>query len=147
MTTVEKDRLVEVLFYLYFNNKDSKSLGKTDFWNAILSICKVYDVDSNSVAKAVRILTAPENEPNDREIYYLLNKIGLSVRPINKISGVYWQKQKEYLKEFDSGKIPSIKNRIFDVVMKRSMRDFIFIIYDFMGVFNNIDIDIIDSNL
>lgn len=147
MEKVEKDRLVEVLFYLYFNNKDSETLGKTEFWNTIFAICKLYDIDSNSIAKAVRILTAPENEPNDKEIYYLLNKMGLTVRPINKISGIYWQKQKEYLEEIESGKIPTVKNRILDIVMKKSMRNFIGVIYDFTGIFNSINIDLIDKVL
>lgn len=141
MTTIEKDRLVEVLFYLYFNNKDSKMIGKTEFWNAILAVCKLYDIDNLSVSKAVRILTAPENEPNDREIYYLLQKMEMSVRPINRISGIYWQKQKEYDEEFKAGKLPRIKNRVLDIVMKRSMYDFIFAINDFIGIYKDINLD------
>ena len=48
-------------------------MGKVEFWNAIIAICKLYDIDSLAISKAIRILTAPENEPNSREIYYLLN--------------------------------------------------------------------------
>ncbi len=141
MDRVEKDRLVEVLFYLYFNNKDENMIGKTEFWNAVLSVCKLYDIDHLAVSKAVRILTATENEPNSRETYFLLKKMGLSVRPINRISGIYWQKQKEYDKEFEEGKLPKIKNRVLDIVMKRAIYDFIFAINDFIGIYKDINLD------
>ena len=141
MDKVEKERLIEILFYLYFNNKDSKMIGKSEFWNAIIAICKLYDIDSLAISKAIRILTAPENEPNSREIYYLLNKLGLSVRPINRISGVYWQRQKEYLAEFEAGKLPKIKSRLHDVVMKKSILDFVFAINDFIGIYRDVNLD------
>ena len=64
MDKVEKERLIEILFYLYFNNKDSKMMGKVEFWNAIIAVCKLYDIDSLAISKAIRVLTAPENEPN-----------------------------------------------------------------------------------
>lgn len=147
MTNIEKDRLLEILFYLYFNNKDTRMTGSKNFWNAILNICVLYDIDNLAISKAVRILTALENRPNEREIYYLLNKLGLSVRPINKISGIYWQKQVKYSKEFEDGGVPKIRNRVLDVVMKRSIRDFVFAIYDFMGAFNSIDLKILEDNL
>ena len=147
MTNIEKDRLLEVLFFLYFNNKNTKMIGSKNFWNAILNVCVLYNIDNISISKAVRILTAVENRPNEREIYYLLNKLGLSVRPINKISGIYWQKQVKYTKEFEEGNLPKIRNRVLDVVMKRSIRDFIFAIYDFIGIFNCIDLKILEDKI
>ena len=147
MTNIEKDRLLEVLFFLYFNNKNTKMIGSKNFWNAILNVCVLYNIDNISISKAVRILTAVENRPNEREIYYLLNKLGLSVRPINKISGIYWQKQVKYNKEFEEGNLPKIRNRVLDVVMKRSIRDFIFAIYDFIGIFNCIDLKILEDKI
>ena len=147
MTNIEKDRLLEVLFFLYFNNKNTKMIGSKNFWNAILNVCVLYNIDNISISKAVRILTAVENRPNEREIYYLLNKLGLSVRPINKISGIYWQKQVKYNKEFEEGNLPKIRNRVLDVVMKRSIRDFIFAVYDFIGIFNCIDLKILEDKI
>ena len=89
MTSVEKDRLVEILFYLFFNNTDSKMLATTNYWKMINSICEAYNIEAHIVSKAVRILIAKENMPTEEEVFYLLNKAGLSVRPINKISGIY----------------------------------------------------------
>ncbi len=139
MTAEERDRCVEVLFYLYFNNVNEKVLEKADFWTTINNLCKIYDIDSLSISKAIRILLVQENIPTDKEMYYLLNQIGLTVRPLNKISGVYWQRQVKFQKEIESGDLPVIHRKIVDVVMKRSMRDFIFAMYDFFSIFGNID--------
>ena len=93
-TQIEKDRLTEVLFYLYFDNKSEEHLSNIDFWNTISGLCKIYNIDSAQVSRAARILFADENRPTELEIWYLLDKLGVSVRPIRKISGIYWQKQK-----------------------------------------------------
>ena len=147
MTVEEKDRCVEVLFYLYFSNVEEKTLGKPEFWNTINNLCKIYDIDSLSISKAVRLLLISENEPHSKETYYLLNKLELSVRPINRISGIYWQRQIQFQKEFEAGDLPVIRRRITDVVIKRSMRDFIVALYEMFGIFKEIDKKILDSKL
>lgn len=147
MTSVEKDRLVEILFYLFFNNTDSKMLATTNYWKMINSICEAYNIEAHTVSKAVRILIAKENMPTEEEVFYLLNKAGLSVRPINKISGIYWQKQINYIKNFEIGKTPKIDRKILDIVMKKSMRDFINAVYSVFGIFNNIELKTIQKIL
>ena len=138
MTVEEKDRCIEILFYLYFSNVNENHLGKIEFWNTINNLCKVYDIDNLAVSKAVRLLLVPENTPHDKETYYLLNKLGLSVRPINRISGIYWQRQIQFQKEFEAGDIPHVRRRIIDIVIKRSMRDFILAMYNLFGIFGDI---------
>lgn len=147
MTSVEKDRLIEILFYLFFNNTDSKMLATTNYWKMINSICEAYNIEAHTVSKAVRILIAKENMPTEEEVFYLLNKAGLSVRPINKISGIYWQKQINYIKNFEIGKTPKIDRKILDIVMKKSMRDFINAVYSVFGIFNNIELKTIQKIL
>lgn len=147
MTSIEKDRLIEILFYLFFNNTDSKMLATTNYWKMINSICEAYNIEAHTVSKAVRILIAKENMPTEEEVFYLLNKAGLSVRPINKISGIYWQKQINYIKNFEIGKTPKIDRKILDIVMKKSMRDFINAVYSVFGIFNNIELKTIQKIL
>lgn len=146
MTIEEKDRLAEVLLYLYFNEKPETVLGKKEFWEAIRNICDMYKIDSLSISKAVRILMAKENIPQDDEIYYLLNHMGMSVRPIKKVSGIYWQKQVELAKKAVTSP-PVIKRRITDIVIKKNIRDFLLALYDVLGIFSNIDIKMLEGNL
>jgi hypothetical protein len=146
MSPEEKDRLVEVLIYLYFNSKPEKVLGKAEFWTAIKNICDLYKIESLSISKSVRILMAKEHVPQDDEIYYLLSKMGMSVRPIRSISGIYWQKQVEFQKQFET-KPPVIKRRITDVIVKRNMRDFIFALYEVLGIFGSIDMKTLEGVL
>ena len=134
MKPIEKDRLIEILFYLYFNNKDSRTVGKMEFWDMIKSICKLYNINNIAVGQALRIISAKENRPEDEETVYLFNKIDTSVRNLNKISGIYWQKKIAIEKEIEAGKIPVVKNRILDVGIKRAMRDFVYAIYDMNGI-------------
>lgn len=145
-STEEKDRLIEILIYLYFNNKDAKILAKEDFWHAIKNICNIYKIDSLSISKSVRILMASENVPNDEETYYLLKKLGLSVRQINRVSGIYWQKQKAFDEKFTK-EIPYIKRRIVDIVVKKNIRDFIFALYEVLGIFGSVDIKLLEDTL
>lgn len=142
LSVEENDRLIEILFYLYFNNKDSKTLSSNLFWDVVKSICVLYNINDRAVVQAVRILMADENSPKDKETYYLLNKVGLSVRPIRHISGIYWQKQKAFAKEFEKT-TPSISRRLHDVIYKKSVRDFVYAIYDITGIFNEIPKDLI----
>lgn len=139
LTQEENDRLIEILFYLYFNNKDSKVLSSNLFWQTIKAICILYNINERAVVQAVRILTADENSPKDKETYYLLNKIGLSVRPIRNISGIYWQKQKAFSEEFVTNP-PEVKRHLTDVIYKKSIRDFVYAIYDFTGIFNEVSL-------
>ena len=138
MTQEENDRLIEILFYLYFNNKDPKILSSSLFWNSIKSICTLYNINDRAIVLAVRIIMADENCPQEDETYYLLSKMKLTVRPIRKISGIYWQKQKALQERFDKGMIPKITRRMTDVIYKKSIRDFIYAMYDMNGIFNEI---------
>ena len=147
MTSVEKDRLVEILFYLFFDNTDSKMLATTNYWKMINSICEAYNIEAHIISKAVRSLIAKEDMPTREEVCYILNKAGLSVRPINKISGIYWQKQINYIKKFETGKTPKIDRKILDIVMKKAMRDFINAIYSVFGIFNHIELKTIQKIL
>lgn len=140
MTQEEKDRLVEILFYLYFDNTDQRLLSSGLFWNVIKDICILNGINERAVTQAVRILMAEENKPQEKETYYLLNEIGLSVRPIRNISGIYWQKQKAYAEEFETNK-PIIKRRLIDVIYKESVYAFIHAIYKVSGIFIGIDMD------
>lgn len=143
MTQEEHDRLIEVLFYLYFNNKDSKILSSNLFWNTIKSICILYNINDRAVMQSVRVLMADENCPQEEETYYLLSKIGLTVRPIRRISGIYWQKQKAFQEKFDAGYVPKITRRLTDVVYKKSIRDFIYAIYDMNGIFSEVQMNLV----
>ena len=143
MTQEEKDRLIEILFYLYFNNKDSKILSSNLFWQSISAICTLYGINNRAIVQAVRILMADENSPQDKETYYLLSKIGLTVRPIRNISGIYWQKQKAFAEEFATT-TPTIKRRLTDVVYKKSVRDFIYAMYDITGMFSEVPKELLD---
>ena len=145
LTIEEKDRFVEILFLQYFNNKSSKILGKAEFWNIITNICNLYNIDNIAISKSVRILLAEENIPTEEESFYLLDKAGLTVRPINKITGIYWQKQVSFRNDFNNGKIPTIKRRITDIVIKKSLRDFINAIYDVFGIFKYVDKKILED--
>lgn len=140
MTQEENDRLIEILFYLYFDNKDSKILSSNLFWNMIKSICTLYNINDRAIVQAVRILMADENSPKEEETYYLLNEIGLTVRPIRKISGIYWQKQKAYTKKFEATK-PVITRKLLDIIYKKSIRDFVYAVYDVSGIFSEIQLN------
>lgn len=146
MTPEEKDRLVEVLIYLYFNNKPEQILGKSEFWMTIRNMCDLYKIESLSISKSVRILMAKENVPQDDEIYYLLNKMGMTVRPIRSISGIYWQKQIEFQKQFETS-TPVIRRRITDIVTKKNMKDFIFALYETLGIFGSVDSKMLEKIL
>ena len=139
MTQEENDRLIEILFYLYFSNKDPKILSSNIFWSTIKAICTLYEINDRAIVQAVRILMADENCPQDKETYYLLNKIGLTVRPIRNISGIYWQKQKAFAEEFATTP-PTITRRLTDVIYKKSIRDFVYAMYDLSGIFNEVSL-------
>lgn len=139
MTQEENDRLIEILFYLYFNNKNSKILASNLFWASVKALCTLYNINDRAIVQSVRILMADENCPEEKETYYLLSKIGLTVRPIRNISGIYWQKQKAFSEEFETT-IPVIKRRLTDVIYKKSIRDFVYALYDFNGIFNDVSL-------
>jgi hypothetical protein len=144
-TQIEKDRLTEILFFLYFDRKDEKLLGNMDFWNTVHSLCKVYDVDGTQVSRAARVLFAEENRPTEFEIWYLLNKLGVSVRPIRKISGIYWQKQKHFAETVDKYGAPTIKRCITDAAMKKNVRDFLIALVEMFGTLSAIEGKFLDT--
>ena len=146
MTPEEKDRLIEVLFYLYFETKPKEQLEDKHFWITINSICQMYTIDSVSITRAVRILMADENKPQEKEMYYLLHKIGLTVRPIRRLSGVYWQKQKAFEEELAVTPIV-VKRTITDVIVKRHVRHFIKALYDIFGCLIDVDTETFNKML
>lgn len=141
MNTEEKERLIEILFYLYFNSLPEATVGSTAFWNAIKALCMFYHINDLDIVKAIRILTPKENCPQDDETYFLLHKLGVSVRPINKITGIYWQKQKKFDNIF-AQKAPVIRHRVTDPMVKASMKNFLVGMYNIMGIFTSIDYDL-----
>ena len=140
-TSEEKDRLCEILFFNYFDNKPSETLGSASFWNCINAICQSYGIDSLLVSKAMRILMAKENNPDEFETWYLFWKMETSVRHMRGFTGIYWQKQKHFETEYTSGKCPKVKRRITDVAMKRSMYEFVKAIYDIFGSYKYLNLD------
>lgn len=140
-TSEEKDRLCEILFFNYFNNKPPETLGSSQFWNCINAICQSYGIDSLMVSRAMRILMAKENHPDEFETWYLFWKMETSVRNMKGFTGLYWQKQKKYSTDYDSGHRPKVRRRISDVAMKRSMYDFVKAIYDIFGSYKFLNLD------
>jgi hypothetical protein len=140
-TSEEKDRLCEILFYGYFNNKPSETLGDAKFWNCINAICQSYSIDSLMVSRAMRILMAKENQPEGFETWYLFWKMDTSVRNMRGFTGIYWQKQKHFEEMYNAGKCPKITRRITDVAVKRSMYDFVKAIYDIFGSYKYLNLD------
>lgn len=132
MTVQEKDRLIEIMFYLYFDTKDEKTITSKEFWATVSAICEMYHIDSVKITEAIRLLMAESNLPQDDEMYYLLHSVGLTVRPIRKLTGIYWQKQKAIEEKLATSPL-SITRKINDVIIKRCMRDFLAAICDFAG--------------
>lgn len=140
-TTEEKDRLCEVLFYKYFSNTSQERLGDAKFWNFINAICQSYGIDSLLVSKAMRILMAKENRPEEFETWYLFWKLETSVRNMKGFTGIYWQKQKKFEEEYTNGVRPTVHRKITDVAMKRSMYDFVKAIYDIFGSYKYLNLN------
>lgn len=140
-TTEEKDRLCEILFYNYFNNTPPERLGDAKFWNCVNAICQSYGIDSLLVSKAMRILMAKENNPEEFETWYLFTQLETSVRNMKGFTGIYWQKQKKCEERYNRGERPKVKRRIVDVAMKRSMYDFVKAIYDIFGSYKYLNLD------
>lgn len=144
-TQIEKDRLTEILFFLYFDNKNEEHISNLEFWNTINSLCKVYNIDSAQVSRAARVLFAEENRPAELETWYLLNKLGVTVRPIRKISGIYWQKQKHFAETVATYGAPAIKRRITDAAMKQNVRAFLAALVDMFGTLSAIEGKFLDD--
>ena len=144
-TTEEKDRLCEILFYNYFNNTPPERLGDAKFWNCVNAICQSYGIDSLLVSKAMRILMAKENNPEEFETWYLFTQLETSVRNMRGFTGIYWQKQKKCEERYNRGERPKVKRRIVDVAMKRSMYDFVKAIYDIFGSYKYLNLDSLNN--
>lgn len=147
MTKLEENRLIESLFYLYFNNRDIKETSTTEFWSMIRSICSIYKINNTLIITSLRKLMEPTNKPTDEEMMYLFTKTKLSVRDINNISKIYWQRQVEYKVKFNKGKVPVIIPKIIDVLAQKAMRQFINAVYNIAGIFRIIDKTFIDDIL
>lgn len=145
LTTEEKDRLCEVLFLKYFQNKPEETLGDAKFWNCIHSICQSYGIDSAFITRCTRILLAKENVPSDYEVWYLFWKMRTPVRPMKGFTGIYWQKQKKFEEEYATGVKPNVRRRITDVALKRSMHAFIKAIFDIFGSYKYLDTDTLNE--
>lgn len=140
MTNIELDRLYEIIFYQFFNNKTSEQLQSTKFWNTINALCEAYEIDPVQITKIIRTLSNPDNKATELETYYLLTKINLSVRKINRLTGIYWQKQVSLNEKIMKEGAPSIRRCITDVIAKNSLKEFIHAVYDVFGVLQEIDI-------
>jgi hypothetical protein len=131
----ELDRLYEVLVYLYFDKLDDELVKNPNYWTGIRNLCISFKISDICLMKAVRILLIPDNIPTEIEMYYLFDKIGLTVRPIRKISGIYWQKQKEY-KTILKDKTVAVSRKILDPAMKNTLKGFVSLIYKISGIFS-----------
>ena len=144
-TSDEKDRLCEILFFGYFHNRESSTLGDAKFWECVNAICKAYGIDSLFITRAIRTLMAKENRPEDFETWYLFWKLGTTVRPMRGFTGIYWQKQKKLEERYTSGEKPAVHRRIHDVAVKRSMYAFVKAVYDIFGSYKFLDADKLDE--
>lgn len=140
MTDIEKDRFYELIFYQYFNNRSSEQVQDPKFWKTINTLCEAYDIDPVQITKAIRILSNPDDQPEDIETYYLANKAEMSVRKINKVFGLYWQKQILLAEKIKTDGNPAIRRRVTDIMTRSSIKEFINAIYDVFGILGNISI-------
>lgn len=140
MTDIERDRFYELIFYQYFNNRSSEQVQDPKFWKTINTLCEAYDIDPVQITKAIRILSNPDDQPEDIETYYLANKAEMSVRKINKVFGLYWQKQIALAEKIKTDGNPTIRRRVTDIMTRSSIKEFINAIYDVFGILGNISI-------
>lgn len=138
MTEKEKMRFLEILFYLYFSNKDDKIIKNPYFWKHIEELCKLYVINYSLVQRSLRTLILPENVPTPEEQMYYFNKAGISVRNIKAISGIYWQKQIELI-EKNKTKPIVVRNIIINPMARDSLYKFIKAINNTSGIFKYID--------
>lgn len=146
MTKLEENRLVESLFYLYFNERDLNETSTTEFWSMVKSICTIYGINNLLIVTSLRSLMEAVNKPTDEEMMYLFTKTKLSVRDINAISRIYWQRQKKYIEKFKTY-TPKIVPRISNVLAQKAMRQFINAVYSIAGIFRVIDKSFIENIL
>ena len=145
LTAEEKDRLCEVLFLRYFQNKPKEVLADAKFWGCTYEICKAYNIDSTFITRCTRILLAKENIPTEYEMWYLFWKLETPVRPMKGFTGIYWQKQKKFEEDYKNGVKPNVHRRITDVALKRSMHAFINAIYDIFGSYKYLNSDTLNE--
>ena len=140
MTNVEKDRFYELVFYQYFNNREPEQIQNPLFWKTVNTLCEAYGIDPVQITKCIRLLSNPDDRPSDVEMYYLFNAAGLSVRKINRISGLYWQRQTALSEQIKKDGPPTIRRRVTDIIAKNSLKEFIHALYDVFGVLCDIDL-------
>lgn len=139
MTDIEKDRFYELIFYQYFNNRDPEQVQNPAFWKTVNTICEAYDIDPVQITKAIRLLSNLDDAAEDIEVYYLMNAAGLSVRKINRITGIYWQRQTALADKIALDGPPKIRRRVTDIITKNSLKEFIHAVYDVFGVLCDVD--------
>ena len=147
LTKIEENRLVECLFYLYFKNFSLDVKKTNEFWTMINYICLINKINNKLIIGALRTLMESTNTPQDKEIVYLCNSAGFSVRDVNNIAGIYWQRQKPMLEEFKKGIYPKVTAKVTDVLAQAAMRKFIKAIYNISGIFNILDLRILEKNI
>lgn len=147
MNPMEKARTIEILFYLYFNKQEEQTLQDIKFWKFLESFCAVYNINYLAVVNSMRTLIKPENAPTEIEIKYLLSKLGISVRPLSKVSGIYWQKQKKIDEIIANSGVPKIVPKLLDPLHKNAVVAFITYFYQVSGVFRYLDYKLVEELL
>lgn len=145
LTPLEQDRFVEVMFFLYFDRQPKRFLENKSFWTTIYEMCKIYDIDPVQISKAARALMLPNERPSEVQIYYLLHKMGFSVRDIKHLSGIYWQKQQNLSEAISKYGAPTIKRTVTDTVAKHAIRVFLTGMSDIFGVLSIVDREVFEN--
>lgn len=140
MTPEENDRLVEVVFYYFFRSKTDHAITDNNFWDAVHSICLLNAINPVTVIKNVRLLMTDENAPTEFETYYLLKNAKMSVRQINRYTGIYWQMQIAFNKKIETEGAPIVHRRVKDVVQKHELLDFLCAVKEFFGVLADVEL-------
>ena len=147
MNPMEKARTVEILFYLYFNQQEEQVLQNIGFWKFLEYFCNLYNINYLAVVNSMRSLIKPENAPTELEIKYLLSKLGVTVRPLSKVSGIYWQKQKKIDEIIETKGVPNIVPKLTDPLHKNAVIAFITYFYKMSGIFRYLDYKVIEEVL
>lgn len=130
-------RLMEIVFLLFFRNQNAKNLNNGQFWNVINCICDLYSIDKVLITKAIRILTT--DKADEIELYYILKDNGFTVREINRMTGIYWQKQKAFEEELKTGTKIQFIPRIQEPLMRKAVINFVSAVKDFCNIFLKFD--------
>ncbi len=143
----EKERSLEIIFYYFFYEKlSNKRLNTSIFWKLIKEFNDMYNINNIDISKAVKILFDSNNKPTGLETYYLLDKGLFTVREIKRMTKIYYKKQLEYRDQINDGKLKlPILPKVKDLMVKRTIKEFIRALYDFSSYFTYIDSRTIDN--